>query len=143
MGMDRDQMDQVLNTHYMYEATDDVEGVLSTLTEDVQHSVAGSPTGPLSGTDAVRPFYVQLFKDLRGEGVEPVARWYGDNFVVDEVIWSGRIEDGRLLGLEGRSGQVNMRLLHVLEFRDGKISRENVWCDTAAVIAQTQLVANA
>jgi len=25
-----------------------------------------------------------------------------------------------------------------VEFRDGKISRENVWADTAAILAQTQ-----
>ncbi len=27
-------------------------------------------------------------------------------------------------------------MLHVFEFRDGKISRENVWLDGGAVVAQ-------
>ncbi len=136
-------MDEVLNQHFMFEATDDVDGVVSTLTDDVKHSVAGSPYGELTGKDAARDFYVELFRDLKGEGVEPVARWHGDDFVVDEVIWSGRIEDGKLLGLPGRSGRVSARLLHVLEFREGKISRENVWMDVVAVAAQTMATASA
>jgi hypothetical protein len=27
-------------------------------------------------------------------------------------------------------------MLHIFEFRDGKISRENVWMDTATLMAQ-------
>jgi ketosteroid isomerase-like protein len=130
-------LDQGLNDHYMYEATDDVDGVVSTVTDDVKHYVTGPPLGELTGKEAARSFYAELFKDLRGEGVEPVARWHGDNFVVDEIIWTGQIEEARLFGLKGRAGHATFRLLHVLEFRDGKISRENVWPDTAAIFAQT------
>jgi ketosteroid isomerase-like protein len=136
--MNRADMDATLENHFMYEATDNVEGVLSTLTADVHHDVTGSPWGPLVGREAVRPFYEQLFHDLKGEGVEPVARWYGDSFIVDETLWTGHIADARVFGLEGRSGHVSFGLLHVLEFRDGKISRERVWSDVAAIAAQTQ-----
>jgi hypothetical protein len=69
-------------------------------------------------------------------GVKPVARWYGDNFVVDEALWTGRIENGRFFGLEGKSGHVTFRLLHVFELRGGLISRENVWSDIAAIAEQ-------
>ena len=31
---------------------------------------------------------------------------------------------------------VQFRILHVCEFRDGKISRENVWLDVAAIMQQ-------
>jgi hypothetical protein len=31
---------------------------------------------------------------------------------------------------------VTFRLMHVCEFRDGRISRENVWMDVAAIVAQ-------
>ncbi|MCU1427122.1 MAG: hypothetical protein JWL83_1122 [Actinomycetia bacterium] len=136
--MNREEMDAMLNDHFMYEATDNVEGVLSTLTDDVRHDVTGSPWGTLVGKDAVRPFYEQLFRDLKGEGVEPIARSYGDDFMIDEAIWTGHLADARVFGLDGRSGHVSFRLLHVLEFRDGKISRENVWSDVAAIAAQTE-----
>ena len=137
MSLTHEQMDHVVNDHFMFEATDNVEGVLGSLTDDVQHHVVGSPWGPLSGKAAVRPFYEQLFADVKGEGVEPVARWYGDDFLVDEVLWTGHIADGRFFGLAGKSGQVTFRLLHVFEFRDGLISRENVWSDIASIAQQT------
>ena len=41
--MDTVELDRVLNNHYMYEATDDVPGVVSTVTDDVKHHVTGSP----------------------------------------------------------------------------------------------------
>jgi hypothetical protein len=134
--MNRDEMDRIVNEHFGYEAADDVDGVLASLTDDVRHHVVGSPWGELSGKDAVRPLYEALFGDLKGEGVKPVARWYGDNFVVDEALWTGRIENGRFFGLEGKSGHVTFRLLHVFELRDGLISRENVWSDIAAISEQ-------
>jgi uncharacterized protein len=135
--MDRATMDRIVNEHFGYEAADNVEGVLGTLTDDVRHLVVGAPTGELTGKDAVRPFYEQLFADLKGEGVEPVARWYGDDFVVDETLWTGLVEDGRVFGLPGRSGRVTFRLLHVFELRDGLISREHVWSDVVAIAEQT------
>lgn len=129
-------MDQIVNDHFMFEATDNIDGVIGSLTGDVKHHVIGSPLGELTGKDAVRPFYEQLFSDLKGEGVEPVARWYGDNFLVDETLWTGYIADGRFFGLPGQSGHATVRLLHVFERRNGLISRENVWSDIAGIAAQ-------
>jgi ketosteroid isomerase-like protein len=134
--MTRDEMDRLVNEHFMYEATDDVDGVLSTLTDDVAHHVIGSPLGELTGKDAVRPLYEQLFADIKGESVEPVRRWYGEDFVVDETLWTGHIVDGRFFGLPGRSGNVTFRLLHVFELRGELISRENVWSDIVGITEQ-------
>lgn len=135
--MTRDEMDRIINEHFGFEATDDVDGVLASLTDDVAHHVVGSPWGELTGKDAVRPFYEQLFADVKGEAVEPVRRWYGDDFVVDETLWTGHIANGRFFGLEGKSGHVTFRLLHVFELRGGLISREEVWSDIAAIDQQT------
>jgi hypothetical protein len=130
-------MDRIVNEHFGYEAADDIEGVLATLADDVDHQAIGSPLGPLTGKDAVRPFYEALFKDLEGEGVEPVRRWYGENFLVDETLWTGYVRDARYFGLPGRSGRVTFLLLHVFELRDGLITREHVWSDVGAIAAQT------
>ncbi len=43
---------------------------------------------------------------------------------------------GIFLGVPGHGKTVSFRLLHVFEFRDGKISRENVWIDGGSIIAQ-------
>jgi predicted ester cyclase len=43
---------------------------------------------------------------------------------------------GEMLGLPGNGRRITFRILHVFEFRDGLISRENVWLDSAAIVAQ-------
>jgi predicted ester cyclase len=43
---------------------------------------------------------------------------------------------GEFLGVPGHGSRITFRLLHVSEFRDGLISRENVWLDGGTVIAQ-------
>lgn len=127
--MSRESMNKVVNDHFMYEATDDIEGVLRTFTDNAQHELVGGPDGPLQGKTALRRFYVRLFQDLKGERVEPVMRLYGDDFLIDETIWVGHVVDGRAFRLEGRSGKVRLRLLHLFSLRDGLIAKENVWFD--------------
>lgn len=131
----REDMDRIINEHFGYEAQDDVDGVVSTLTEDVEHDIVGSPGSQITGRETARGYYKNLFQNLKGESVQPVRRYYGDDFMVDETIWTGHAV-GRLLGAPGGEGKVSFRILHVLEFRDGKISRENVWMDLATIMQQ-------
>jgi len=126
-AMSKESMDKIVNDHFMYEATDDIEGVLRTFTEDAEHEVVGGPYGPLRGKAAIRRFYEQLFPDVKGEHIEPVMRLYGDNFIVDETIWIGQVVNGRTFKLDGRSGKVCLRILHVFQLRDGLITKENFW----------------
>lgn len=128
-------IDQIIEDHFRREAEGDVEGTLKTFTEDIVHDVVGDPTGELHGTDAVGVRYGHLFGNVKGEHVDVKHRLYGDNFVVDDKIWTARV-DGEFLGIPGRGRSISMRVLHVFEFRDGLISRENVWLDAGAAIAQ-------
>jgi hypothetical protein len=137
MQMTKADVDRLIDEHFGYEAADDVDGVLATLAPGAEHHVVPSPYGVIRGDAArVREFYSEMFRDLRGESVAPVRRLYGDGFVVDEAIWTGRIEDGKLFGCPGRSGKVSFRLLHIFEFEGTQIRRENVWCDLAAIQQQ-------
>jgi hypothetical protein len=130
------QMDQKIDEHFDFEARDDVEGVLATLTPDAEHDVVGSRLGPTQGREGARPFYVGLFSDLSESGVETIRRLYGDDFVVDESLWRGRAP-GTPFGLQGKNRPLEFRLLHVVQFSDdGDIRRENVWIDLAAIINQ-------
>jgi hypothetical protein len=132
----REMMDAKLDEHFGFEQRDDVEGVLSTLVDDVEHDIVGWPLGPSHGREATRAFYESLFADLADGQVRSVRRHYGENFMVDESIWSGKAV-GRPFGFEGRGRPLEFRLLHVLEFaEDGRISRENVWLDSAAIAQQ-------
>jgi ketosteroid isomerase-like protein len=127
--MTRETMDKIVNDHFMYEATADLEGVLSTYSDDPEHQVVGGPDGPLRGKAAIRRFYEGLFPALKGERAEPVMRLYGDDFIVDESILIGNVVDGRPFNLPGKRGHARVRLLHVFQLRDGLIANERVWFD--------------
>jgi ketosteroid isomerase-like protein len=129
-------MDALIDAHFRFEASDDVHGVLGTLADDATHEVIPSPVGEVGDRAEQRAYYELLFRSIRGERVEGLRRYYGDGFVVDESLWHGRIEDGSPFLCDGRSGAVSFRLLHVFEVRDGKIAREQVWCDLAAIQRQ-------
>lgn len=127
--MTRESMDKIVNDHFMYEATADLEGVLGTYTDEPEHQVVGGPDGPLRGKAAIRRFYEGLFPALKGERAEPVMRLYGDDFIVDESILIGQVVDGRPFNLPGKRGHARVRLLHVFQLRDGFIAKERVWFD--------------
>lgn len=136
MGLTTEDMDRKLDEHFGYEQRDDVEGVLATLTDDVEHDIVGWPTGPTFGREGPRGFYESLFADLSDGKVRSLRRLYGDNFMVDDSIWSGRAP-GRPFGLEGHGRPLEFRLLHVIQFADtGHMTRENVWVDLASIQQQ-------
>jgi predicted ester cyclase len=136
MALTREMMDAKLDEHFGFEMRDDVEGVLATLSDDVEHDVVGFPTGPVHGRDAARRFYEATFADLEGGEVRSLRRYYGDDFMVDDSLWRGTAA-GRPFGIEGRGRPLEFRLLHVLEFTDaGEIRRENVWIDLASILQQ-------
>jgi len=131
--MDHCAAAELVERHFGFEATDDVDGVLATMAPDAIHHVLGSPWGEISGRDRLRSFYRDLFAAVRGEGVETIGRWHGDGFVVDDSLWTGEIFDATCFGLPGRSGRPSFRLLHVFEVSDGLIHRERVWADVSTL----------
>ena len=44
--------------------------------------------------------------------------------------------DDAPFGCPARGGDVSFRLLHIFEFKDGRISRENAWMDVADIQRQ-------
>ena len=100
MALTRAQMDAKLDEHFGFEAADNVEGVLATLTPDVEHDIVGWPPGPAKSHADIRTFYETLFADLADGKVESTRRLYGENFMVDDAIWSGKAV-GRPFGIEG------------------------------------------
>jgi len=136
MGMTPAAMDQAINEHFGYEAADDLDGVMASLAPEIEHEVIPSRFGAQHDKAGIRAFYAQLFRSTRGESVTPLKRYYGDDFMIDETMWHGQIDDGAVFLCDGKSGKVSFRLLHVFEFKDGKITREQAWCDLAAIQQQ-------
>lgn len=135
MALSRAEMDRKIDEHFGFEALDDVEGVLATLSPDAEHDIVGWPTGP-TDREGARAFYQTLFTDLADSRVEGLRRLYGEDFLVDEALWHGAAV-GRPFGLEGRGRPLSFRMLHVIQFDDaGDIKRENVWLDLSAILQQ-------
>lgn len=136
MSLTPHEMDRVMDEHFGFEARDHVEGVLSTLSDDVVHDIVGWPSGPTLGRNQARPFYETLFADLADGRIETIRRLHGPDFLVDESFWRGTAS-GRPFGIEGHGRPLAFRLLHVIEFAsDGAIRRENVWVDLASIQQQ-------
>lgn len=133
--MTRDEMDRLIEEHIEAEKAGNPPGCVAMYTDDVVHDVVGFPTGPVQGTAAAQRFYEYLTTNIATEEMVPTRSYYGDDFCVIEHDWTGTIP-GEFLGVAGNGRRITFRMLHVWEFREGKISRENVWLDGGAIVAQ-------
>jgi ketosteroid isomerase-like protein len=127
-------MDRLIDEHLAAEMAKDIPATLATLTPDAEHDVAGAP-GVLRGPDQIAGFYGMLFGELTIKDVRTVRRLHGPDFAVDDAI-ATCTADGRPFGFDGRSRPFEFRILHVFEFEDGRIRRENAWLDMGAIAAQ-------
>jgi steroid delta-isomerase-like uncharacterized protein len=130
-----DEMDKLYDAHAAAEAGGDVDGVMDTLADEVEHDVVGDPRGVLHDRGAIAARYRELFASIDEDRFENLHRYYGEDFLVDDSLWTGRVT-GTFLGIPGGGRRVQFRILHVCEFRDGKMSRENVWLDVSAIMQQ-------
>ena len=87
------------------------------------------------GKDAARDFYRFLTANFRTEGEEPVNRLFDGETMILEQNMTGAVI-GELLSIPGNGRKVTFRILHIFDFRNGLISREQVWIDSAAIVAQ-------
>ena len=129
------EMEALIEAHLRAEGTGDPDGAVANYTEDIEHDVVGFPGSPLRGIPAALEFYRQLVKVIRTDGEERLHTYYADDALVIENLMTATVT-GQFLGIPGNGKQVKFRTLHVFEFRDGRISRENLWLDGAAVAAQ-------
>jgi steroid delta-isomerase-like uncharacterized protein len=128
-------MQALVSQHLRAEGRGDVDGALAVYTDNIEHDVVGFPGSPHHGTDGARLFYDHLTANLRTEGEEVLHRYFSSEAMILEQRMTGTVI-GSLLGLPGNGRRISFRVLHVFEFRDGLISRENVWLDSAAIVEQ-------
>ena len=127
-------LDALVDDHFAAEIAGDLTRLLATFADDVEHDVVGNPSVS-AGKEAVAAFYRELLADLRLDEITTVRRYHGADFVVDEALVTATA-NGTPFGIPGRGRCVRFRLLHVFDVRDGVITRENAWIDTAGVLAQ-------
>jgi steroid delta-isomerase-like uncharacterized protein len=129
------EMRTLIDRHLKAEGTGDIEGAVAVYTDDVVHDAIGFPGSPRQGKDAAREFYAFLTANFRTEGEEPLHQFVTDDALVLEQLMTGKVI-GEMLGIPGNGRKVTFRILHIFEFRDGLVCREQVWIDSAAIVTQ-------
>ena len=128
-------IESLIAEHIDAEMAGDRVASVAMYTEDVRHDVVGFPTGPVVGKVAAEGFYEYLFNQIRTGEMDLTNSYVGDTFCIQEHLWHGTVP-GEFMGLPGHGREISFRMLHVWEFRDGLMSRENVWLDGGAIVAQ-------
>jgi ketosteroid isomerase-like protein len=116
-----------VEAHFHSEAANEVEQALELFTEDV---VWESPARNLifHGKKAAGENYRKMFSSFRVEGFHTLQRFATEDRVVDDsVITVVLAGDGVENAPAPVGSKVEIRLLHVFEMREGKISRELVF----------------
>jgi steroid delta-isomerase-like uncharacterized protein len=133
--MERAEMIALVERHLKAEGAGDVDGAVAVYTEDIEHEDIGMPGGPVTGKAAAREFYQHLTANFRTEGEEARHRYFDGDTMILEQRMTGTVI-GEMLGIPGNGRRVSFGILHVFDFRDGLISREQVWLDSGSIVAQ-------
>jgi steroid delta-isomerase-like uncharacterized protein len=133
--VDPDEMDRLIDEHIQAEDAGDLDAAVAQYTDDVEHDVVGAPGGPLRGPAAARARYAELMANVRTDEMVLRRRYHAAHACIVEHEVTATVI-GRFAGIPGHGRPIRFRLLHVFEFVEGRISRENVWMDTATVLAQ-------
>ncbi len=144
--MDRSEMNVLIDRHMAAVSAGDADAAVSVYSEDVEHRTIGpnrvaggvTLTDPLlpRGKDAVRAYLASRFEQSETETLVAVNSYYGEDFCVIEHEWTGRVHGHFLCVPDGHGRRVSAPRLHVWEFRDGLITRQDEWPDCVGMLAQ-------
>ena len=120
--------------------TKDVELALSTMVEDASVMHVPTQSGG-KGKAELRPYYRDMFIPSIPEQWEHTVtnRIMTDNAIVEEAkvrIVHSKQMDWFLPGIPPTNKPIEMDLVIIIEFRDGKMAAERIYWDHAAVLRQ-------
>lgn len=134
--MQTDEKMALIHKHLDAEGAGDVETACSVYAEGIEHHAVGFPGAPCFGIEAAKAFYVYLTANVRTTGERPLHQYVtADGAIVMEAEMSADVI-GEFMGIPGNGRNITFRILHVFEFDDSLITREQVWLDTGAIVAQ-------
>jgi len=117
-----------VEAHFHSEAENEVTSALRLYTDDIvwEAPALNGLDRAYSGKEAVAENYRQLWASMRDVKFTLLQRFATDDRVVDDSLVTFEvIRDGYWHFPVG--SKVEMRLVHIFEMRDGKISREQVF----------------
>ena len=143
--MDQQQLAQLWEEHIKHEfQTGDTEATVDTMVEDAYVNHIPVLTGGV-GKPALRHFYATHFIPKMPPDLEmvPLSRTIGDDQLVEELVlkFTHTIEiDWMLPGVKPTGKRVEVPLVAIVRFRDGKVAHEHIYWDQASVLAQLGLI---
>jgi carboxymethylenebutenolidase len=143
----RDDLAPLWEEHTRHEfVTRDTEATLATMVEDAYVNHVPVLTGG-SGLAALRTFYSRDFIPSMPPDTKltPVSRTVGDEQLVDEMIFSFTHTHEMpwiLPGIAPTNRFVEVALVAIVRFRDGKVAHEHIYWDQASVLKQIGLLAD-
>jgi carboxymethylenebutenolidase len=136
---------QLWEEHVQYEfSTRNTEDTLATMVEDAYVNHIPVLTGGV-GRDELREFYSKRFIPQMPPDTEmtPVSRTIGEDQLVDEMVFkfthSIRM-DWMLPGVAPTGKRVEVPLVAIVRFREGKLAHEHIYWDQASVLVQIGLL---
>jgi carboxymethylenebutenolidase len=124
--------------------TRDTEATLATMVPDAYVNHIPVLTGGV-GREALREFYSRHFIPKMPPDTEivPISRTIGTDRLVDEMIFrfTHTMEmDWMLPGIPPTGKRVEVPLVAIVHFRDGKLAHEHIYWDQASVLVQLGLL---
>jgi carboxymethylenebutenolidase len=124
--------------------TRNTEKTLKTMVEDAYVNHIPVMTGGV-GQGALREFYGTRFIPQMPPDTEitPVSRTVGDDQLVDEMVFTfthTTAMDWMLPGVAPTGKRVEVPLVVIVHFRDGKLAHEHIYWDQASVLVQLGLL---
>lgn len=121
-----------------------VEGTMRTMAEGAHVNHVPVLTGGV-GLDEVKDFYETQFIPQMPPGTEtvPVSRTVRNDQIVDEIIFKfthSIAMDWMLPGIAPTNKAVEIPLVVIIGFRDGKVAHEHIYWDQASVLVQLGLL---
>jgi carboxymethylenebutenolidase len=132
---------QVFDAHVAAEFQDlDLEATMATMSDDPYVHHVPTMTGG-SGSAGVRDFYGRHFIGQWPDDTETtqLSRTVGTDQVVDELLMSfthDRELEIMLPGIAPTGRRIEIPVVVVVGFRDGKVSHEHIYWDQASVLVQ-------
>jgi carboxymethylenebutenolidase len=143
--MTADELVALWEEHIRHEfATKSTDETLATMVADAYVDHVPVLTGG-RGHDELRQFYSTHFipKMPPDMAMTPVSRTVGADQLVDEMVvsFTHSIEmDWMLPGIAPTGRRVEVALVVIVRFRDGKLAHEHIYWDQASVLAQLGLI---
>ena len=141
----KEALRQLWEQHVQYEfSTRNTEDTLATMVEDAYVNHIPVLTGGV-GRDELREFYSKRFIPQMPPDTEmtPVSRTIGEDQLVDEMVFkfthSIRM-DWMLPGIAPTGKRVEVPLIAIVRFREGKLAHEHIYWDQASVLVQIGLL---